>query len=239
MLEITNKALELISKHDFFKKHDVRFVGGTALSYLINHRLSEDLDFAMATSELPKDEIIEMMESFGAIKKKHSDYIIDSATNHGEDIDDSHIMFDLNGVKVDFFTPPFNIKEKVVWEEQPCNLYKDTNVKVASFETIFYMKTMAFWNRKKYRDVYDVYYVLNQGINGTTPQTFLEQYMKYNISYTKELLLLKIQSKKDFSEKKGDEGINILVEDDKPYEWYRDKLEDMINDVYLEELYNL
>jgi predicted nucleotidyltransferase component of viral defense system len=239
MLEKTQKALELISKHDFFKKHDVRFVGGTALSYLINHRLSEDLDFAMATSELPKDEIIEMMESFGAIKKKHSDYIIDSAINHGEDIDDSHIMFDLNGVKVDFFTPPFNIKEKVVWEEQPYHLYEDTNVKVASFETIFYMKTMAFWNRKKYRDVYDVYYVLSQGINGKTPKAFIEEYMKYNISYTKELLLLKIQSKKDFSEKKGDEGINILVEDDKPYEWYRDKLEDMINDVYLEELYNL
>lgn len=238
MLEKTQKALELISKHDFFKKHDVRFVGGTALSYLINHRLSEDLDFAMATPELPKDEIIEMMESFGAIKKKHSDYTIDSAINHGEDIDDSHIMFDLNGVKVDFFTPPFNIKEKVVWEEQPYHLYEDTNVKVASFETIFYMKTMAFWNRRKYRDVYDVYYVLSQGINGKTPKAFIEEYMKYNISYTKELLLLKIQSKK-ISVKKGDEGINILVEDDKPYEWYRDKLEDMINDVYLEELYNL
>ena len=31
--------------HDLFKNFDIRFVGGTALSYRINHRLSEDFDF--------------------------------------------------------------------------------------------------------------------------------------------------------------------------------------------------
>jgi len=47
MLPKTKQVLELLSSDSFFKDNDVRFVGGTALSYLINHRLSEDLDFAM------------------------------------------------------------------------------------------------------------------------------------------------------------------------------------------------
>lgn len=45
MLEKTKKVLEIICNDDLFKNFDIRFVGGTALSYRINHRLSEDLDF--------------------------------------------------------------------------------------------------------------------------------------------------------------------------------------------------
>ncbi len=58
MLEKTKVVLDALSGHEFFNKHDVRFVGGTALSYLIDHRLSEDLDFAML--DLPRDDISEL-----------------------------------------------------------------------------------------------------------------------------------------------------------------------------------
>lgn len=124
MLKKTNDALISLSSDKSFKDHDVRFVGGTALSYLIKHRLSEDLDFAML--ELPKNEILELMQRHGAIKKEHNRVIIDTAMNDGEDIDDSHMMFDLNGVKVDFFTPPFNIKEVEIWKDIPFTLYENT-----------------------------------------------------------------------------------------------------------------
>ena len=43
--EKTKEVLEIICNDDLFKNFDIRFVGGTALSYRINHRLSEDLDF--------------------------------------------------------------------------------------------------------------------------------------------------------------------------------------------------
>jgi len=236
MLEKTRKSLNLLATNDFFKYNDIRFVGGTALSHLINHRLSEDLDFAML--DFPKEEIIDMMNSFGATRKKHSNFIIDSAINDGSDIEDSHIMFDLNGVKVDFFEPPFNIKEKDIWSNEQYSLYNETNIKIASFDTIMYMKTMAFWNRKKYRDLYDVYYVLQNKLNGYTATKFTEKYIEYNITHTKEFLLTKIQCKKSFYEKDDDEGINTLVKNPKPYEWYRNKIEDMLNEVYLKELYN-
>ena len=45
MLEKTKEVLEIICNDDLFKNFDIRFVGGTALSYRINHRLSEDFDF--------------------------------------------------------------------------------------------------------------------------------------------------------------------------------------------------
>ena len=46
MLKKTKDTLELIMNDGFFVNHDFRFVGGTALSHIINHRLSKDLDFA-------------------------------------------------------------------------------------------------------------------------------------------------------------------------------------------------
>ena len=38
------------------------------------------------------------------------------------------------------------------WKYYLHKLAKETKLKIASFETIIYMKSMAFWNRKKYRD---------------------------------------------------------------------------------------
>lgn len=48
---------------------------------------------------------------------------------------------------------------------------------------------------------------------------------------------MKIQSTTEFHEKQNDEGINTLVDKPKSYEWYRNELEKMITNVYLEELY--
>jgi hypothetical protein len=51
MTEAIKKILPVIQNHEIFKQHDFRLVGGTALSYHINHRISEDLDFCL-THEL-------------------------------------------------------------------------------------------------------------------------------------------------------------------------------------------
>ena len=49
--------------------------------------------------------------------------IEDYVTNDGEDIENSYIKFMLNGVKVEFFTPPFNLFEISVWEKDKYNYY--------------------------------------------------------------------------------------------------------------------
>ena len=222
--------MDVLAKHEFFTKHDVRFVGGTALSHLINHRLSEDLDFAML--ELCRCEIEEMMDSYGAEKIGHDNTAVDYALNEGGDLYDYHLKYILDEIKVEFFSPPFNLLEKEIWIDKPTSRYENTHLKIASFETIMYMKSMAFWNRKKYRDLFDIYYVLTN-IDGYGAKDFIETYLKYNITYTKEILYTKIKSKAEFFERRDDEGISSLVTNPKSYEWYRNRLEDLIYGVYL------
>jgi predicted nucleotidyltransferase component of viral defense system len=235
MLKKTKKVLDRISHHEFFSLYDIRFVGGTALSYLIHHRLSEDLDFAML--ELAPESIKEMMNSFGATLLQHNITAVEYAKNDGENLENYHLKFLLNDVKVEFFTPPFNLFEKEIWENESITIYENSNLKVASFKTIMYMKTMAFWNRKKYRDLFDIYYVLHN-YDDFNVETFVELYLKYNITYDKKTLYEKVKSKNSFYEKLDDEGLYTLVEDPKPYEWYRNKIENMLYQVYLDELYS-
>lgn len=234
MLEKTKEVLDHISSHKIFERYDIRFVGGTALSYLINHRLSEDLDFAMLS--LPKQEIQQIMDSFGATIVEHDDRIINEAINDGENISYHHLKYLLNGVKIEFFTPPFNLLEEKFWIDEPTTLYENSKLKIASMQTLAYMKTMAFWNRKKLRDLFDIYYLLKY--DHYTPKAFLENYINCNITYTKEHLLKKIQSKNDFYLRKNDEGIITLVDDAKSYEWYRNEIEQFIYDEYLRDLYD-
>jgi predicted nucleotidyltransferase component of viral defense system len=146
------------------------------------------------------------------------------------------MKYNLNGVKVEFFTPPFNLLEEKIWMDDLSIFYENSKLKMASLETIIYMKTMAFWNRKKYRDLYDIYFVISNDIYST--KVFLDIYKKCNITYTTKMLFEKIKSKEDFHEKSNDEGIPTLVVNPKSYEWYRKKIEDYIYDVYIEELYS-
>jgi predicted nucleotidyltransferase component of viral defense system len=234
MLEKTKRVLDVLAKHEFFKNHDVRFVGGTALSYHIGHRLSEDLDFAML--DLPRDEIHKLMNSYGAILVKHNQTAIDYAINDGGDMYDYYLKYMLNDVKVEFFSPPFNIMEKDIWIGKSTTTYEDTHLKIASFETIMYMKSMAFWNRKKYRDLFDVYFALTN-VDNYSVSDFLDPYLKYNITYTKEILYEKIKSKTMFYKKQTDEEIRDLVINPQPYEWYRSQIENIIYNSFLDELY--
>ena len=146
------------------------------------------------------------------------------------------MKFLLNGVKVEFFTPPFNLFEQKVWENDKFTYYENSELKVSSLETLIYMKTMAFWNRKNYRDLIDIYYILEKGF--ITPKKFVNDYLENHITSNTEYLYKNIQSKELFYEKDNDEGINTLVKNPKPYDWYRNEIEKFIHKVLLNELYN-
>lgn len=233
MLPKTKEVLELIANDELFTKFDIRFVGGTALSYLINHRLSEDLDFAAL--ELVPKEIEEMMTKYAAVKIDHNVTMEDYVKNDGEDINLYYLKFMLNGVKIEFFTPPFNLSEETIWKNDEYTYYEDTTLKVASLNTIIYMKTMAFWNRKKYRDLFDIYYVIKN--NHISSKKFINDYLEHNITYNIDYLHKKIQSSSHFFERTNDEGISSLVKNPKAYEWYRTKIEEFISNVLIEDLY--
>lgn len=232
MLEKTKEVLNLICNDEIFVNSDIRFVSGTALSYKINHRLSEDLDFA--TLKLLPNDIDKMIVKYGGEKLAHDKTMEDYVANDGEDINNLYVKYILNGVKIEFFCPPFNIYEVKIWEKDKYTYYENSKLKIASLDTLIYMKTVAFWNRHKYRDLFDIYFVLDKKY--ITPHKFLNDYIENNITYSVHLYKL-IQSTKEFYEKSNDEGINTLVKNPKSYEWYRAEIEKIIHSILLEELY--
>jgi len=94
--------------------------------------------------KIPKHEIQDMMDSFGAELVPLDDKLVDDAANEGEDISYHYLKYLLNGVKIEFFIPPFNLHEENYWTKEPTTVYEDTNIKVATLKTLAYMKTMAF-----------------------------------------------------------------------------------------------
>lgn len=61
VIETLNKIKEL----DVFEKQPLYFIGGTALSYYLKHRISEDIDIVSPNTLIYKD-IYNVMFSLGA-----------------------------------------------------------------------------------------------------------------------------------------------------------------------------
>ena len=127
-------------------------VGGTALSLQIGCRQSEDLDF-MRWKQGPHDKlevgwpnIKEELETIGHI---------DSENIFGFD----HVEFVVSGVKLSFYAAPrrqIPQMQTVVY----CN-----NLRLADIKSIGAMKMETMLRRAKFRDYYDLYTILREGID--------------------------------------------------------------------------
>ncbi len=113
-------------------------VDGSALALHICHRKSEDLDFFTYEDDFNKQEIFRYLENF-----KNSEIL--NQTNEQIDLL-------LNGVKVTFF----NAKWKFLKPE------KIEILNLASLKSISAMKVNVIFLRAKYRDYYDLYFLVKQ-----------------------------------------------------------------------------
>ena len=82
-----------------------------------------------------------------------------------------------------------------------------------------------------------VYYVIEN--NHISAHDFIKNYLKHQITHDIASLHKNIQSPSLFFKKSNDEGINNLVKNHKPYDWYRAKIEEFIHNVLLAELYTV
>ena len=67
---MTAKVIDLLDElksQKLFERYPLYFVGGTALAYYLNHRISEDIDI-LGTAPLPYREIIQMISTLGGTK---------------------------------------------------------------------------------------------------------------------------------------------------------------------------
>lgn len=112
--------------------------GGTALALQIGHRVSYDLDF-FGITELSTDDIsLVIQEQFG-VKEIHKTKNI--------------IVFDIQGIKVDFVKYPYSLIKEPVREQ---------GVRMLHIEDISAMKLDAVKGRGKKRDFYDLYALLQK-----------------------------------------------------------------------------
>ena len=146
----TGKVFETISKLECIKPYTL--VGGTALSLQIEKRQSEDLDFTKwITKKGEKHEvdwpaIKKELESVGEIKS----YEIGSL---------EHVTFDFEGVKFSFYAAPRKAIPSMERISYLNNLY------VADIASIGAMKMETMLRRSKFRDYYDIYSILKEGVD--------------------------------------------------------------------------
>jgi hypothetical protein len=130
-------------------------IGGSALSLHIDHRLSEDLDFAWPHPRLPRKALEDLIRNLPGL---HFDSCPDpialrEADDAGMDLYDFTQDYLVNGVKVTFFCP----------EPPECRILSQITtpaLRVASTAEIFALKALVTAKRSKKRDWFDLYVLM-------------------------------------------------------------------------------
>jgi len=148
--QYTQDIFEQISKLECINNYTL--IGGTALALQLGHRLSQDIDFCKWRKS--KKQIVRVDE-WKQIEDELS--AIGNVTRNM--LDDNHIDFMLNSVKITFFADN-EFKE-------PKELVKNpflNNIKIADVKSIGIMKVALMLHRNFHRDYYDIYSILQSGI---------------------------------------------------------------------------
>jgi hypothetical protein len=147
----TKEVFEQISKMEYVKNYTL--IGGTALALQLGHRLSEDLDFCKWRKS--KKKFVKVDEW-----KQISDELIAIGKVEKNLLDDNHIDFKVNGVKVTFYADN-EFKEPKELVKQPFL----NNIKIADVKSIGIMKAALMLHRNSHRDYYDIYSILQSGVS--------------------------------------------------------------------------
>ena len=177
VINVLNKIKDL----DIFED-DLYFVGGTALSYFIKHRVSEDIDI-VSPKILKYKNIIPIMQDLGA--KKIEDENTFSLRLAGMFPDEYILKFILDDVKIEFFCANRPIQKEIL-------------------KQIAKLKVIAFFQRDKIRDLFDFGAILENKIVSFQDILQISKELK-NISSEKQLIKFILDKK----EEKDDENVYL------------------------------
>ncbi len=139
LLPNTQKLLQrLVQDCPFLQKYVL--VGGSALAMHLCHRKSEDLDFFTYENSFDKQEILKYIQNF------ENKEVLNQT--------DEQIDLLLDGVKVTFFNAKWGFLK-------PSKIEK---FNLSTLENIAAMKVNTLFLRAKYRDYYDLYFLLKSGM---------------------------------------------------------------------------
>ena len=185
------KLLELFSKEAIFSEHKATLIGGTAIAYHTQHRVSFDLDIAFSHhSTLPT---LDFLNKYNAELLPFDRAIIDTMTNEGGVMEDYHQRFSIDGVKVDFVVnPSSNIYEKEILQNDKGVEFGTLNI--TSLDALFKLKSLLILDRNKIRDLYDLVYLLEY--YNYTGKYLLETIKNYRITYSDKQIIQLIACRK-------------------------------------------
>lgn len=144
----TGQIFDAISKMDCIR--DYLLVGGTALSLQIHNRQSEDLDFMRwRTSKSEKMEV-----NWPAIRKELEAI---APIDNMNILDLDHVEFIIKGVKISFYASPR-------YTPVSAPVLIQNNLYTADLVSIGAMKMEVLLRRSTFRDYYDIYSLLQEGV---------------------------------------------------------------------------
>lgn len=159
---MTSSVINVLDKikDSLIFEDELYFVGGTALSYYINHRISEDIDI-VSQNILNYQKIVPALISLGA--KKVEDENTTALRLAGLFPDEYILKFILNDVKIEFFQANRPIQKKILKELSYIN-YDNSNLKILDLKSIAKLKIVALFQREKSRDLFDFGSILENNI---------------------------------------------------------------------------
>ncbi len=162
MTDEIHGLLEIIKANPIFEVNDYFFVGGTALSYYLNHRISYDIDIA-STKELPIAQIKSFVYSIGgrAIADKDASKF---KINTGQSIERFHMKFMVDGIKLEFTYFKHEIQKQILQNASYQLLDDASTLRILSLKDISLLKFFALFNRQKTRDLFDASIILEKDL---------------------------------------------------------------------------
>ena len=148
------KAIEKIYDEELY------FVGGTALSFYLNHRISEDIDI-VSSKTLNHRKIIPNMSVLGA--RKLQDENVTALRMAGLFPDEYMIKFTLNNVKLEFFQANRAIQKEILSQAAFTN-FENSRLKILDLKSIAKLKLVALIMRDKSRDLFDFSSILENNV---------------------------------------------------------------------------
>ena len=186
-----NNVLTKIYDNDMFED-ELYFVGGTALAYYLNHRISEDIDI-VSSSILKHRNIIPNMNIFGA--KKLQDENTSALRLAGLVPDEFILKFVLDNVKIEFFQANRPIQKEIL-SQATFSSFENSKLKILDLKSIAKLKLVALVMRDKSRDLFDFGAILENKL--FTKDEIIELFSKIdNKINSAEHIVKFIKSKKE------------------------------------------
>jgi len=164
-------------------------IGGTALALQINKRKSEDLDFCIWSKNLKKDKptvdwpsIEKDLETAGKISSRDL-------------LGFDQVNFTVNGVRISFIAKQRNLNPV----RKPVVILN--NIMAADINAIGAMKIELILRRNEFRDYYDIYSILQEGISLKELVLSASKYSNYRLKTRDALNFL--SNGKNFKRDKG------------------------------------